>query len=311
MPADPGAWQGGPTTMIIERIKGMLEACDEGQPTFPPTVLFNENWLLRIVVDWFAGHGGDRYPMSPRAGARWFSEAWLPSAFLSRYRGDRLAESRTHADGVIGHFTIGDPGTAGLALEEDGRQLIVLEGKLFNRLSTGVTNAPYYDQAARSVACMAEVLHRAGRDPQEMDELAFLVLAPQARIDDGAFVWETATDSIRRKVRRRVEDYAGERDAWFRDWFEPTLRRVDVRCLSWEEAIEAIAFHDPESGQFIDSLYGTCLRYNRPQSLAAFPGRRCRSGQPFAPERPKPAAAPRPEAKPAATPLVPAGGMTG
>jgi hypothetical protein len=269
--------------MITERIKSMLEACEAGEPSFPPTVLFNENWLLRVVIDWFARHGGDRYPMSPLPGARWFSEAWLPSAFLPRYRGDRLAESRTHADGVIGHFAIGDPGTAGHALLPDAQQFVVLEGKLFNRLSAGVKNAPYYDQAARSIACVAETLRRAGRDPEGMDNLAFLIIAPQARIDDGVFVWDTAPDAIGRKVHRRVEDYAGERDAWFRDWFEPTLRRIDVRCLSWEDVIETISFHCPISGQFIDSFYGKCLRFNRPQARAAFPGRRCRVGPPRAP----------------------------
>jgi hypothetical protein len=109
--------------MITERIRAMLDACDGGQPQFPPSVLFNEGWLLRIVLDWFARHGGDRYPLSPRPGARWFSEPWLPSAFLPRYRGDRLAEARSHADGVLGHFAIGDPGTAGLTLLPDATQL--------------------------------------------------------------------------------------------------------------------------------------------------------------------------------------------
>jgi hypothetical protein len=273
--------------MIIERIKTMLEACEAGRPAFPPTVLFNENWLLRLVIDWFAGHGGDRYPLSPRAGARWFSEAWLPSAFLPRYRGDRLAESRTHADGVIGHFTIGDPGTAGLALRPEATQLVVLEGKLFNRLSAGVKNAPYFDQAARTVACMAEVLRRAGRDPNQVDDLAFLIVAPQARIDDGAFAWDASHDAIRRKVRRRVEDYAGERDAWLHDWFEPTLRRLEIRCLGWEELIEAIAFHSPVTGQFLDSFYGRCLHFNRRQVRAAFPGRRGNIPRPRPPERPR------------------------
>ena len=58
-----------------------------------------------------------------------------------------------------------------------------------------------------------------------MDDLALLILAPQARVDDGVFAWDASPAAIRRKVRRRVEDYAGERDAWFRDWFEPTCRR--------------------------------------------------------------------------------------
>ena len=107
-----------------------------------------------------------------------------------------------------------------------------------------------------------------------MDDLALLILAPQARVDDGVFAWDASPAAIRRKVRRRVEDYAGERDAWFRDWFEPTCRRVEVRCLSWEEIIEMIAFHSPEAGQVIDSFYGKCLRHNRPEARTAFPGRR-------------------------------------
>src|SRR5262249_61874349 len=123
------------------------------------------------------------------------SHAWLPSAFLTRYRGDRLAEARTHADGVLGHFTIGDPGTAALTLNADARQLVVVEAKLYARLSAGVRNAPYYDQAARSIACMAEALRRADKDPGEMEELAFLVLAPRARLDDGIFEWDVAPDA--------------------------------------------------------------------------------------------------------------------
>ncbi|WP_165230201.1 hypothetical protein [Aquisphaera insulae] len=259
--------------MITERIREMLEACEAGTPSFPPSVLFNEGWLLRIVLDWFARHGGDRYPLSPKPGARWFSEPWLPSAFLPRYRGDRLAEARSHADGVLGHFLIGDPGTAGLTLRPDGTQLVVLEAKLYARLSAGVRNAPYYDQAARTVACMAEVLRRSGRAPEAMEDLALLVLAPRARIEDGVFTWDAALEAVRRKVRRRVEDYAGERDDWFRDWFEPTWRRLEIRCLSWEEIIEIVAFHAPEEGQVIDSFYGRCLHYNRPRIKAAFPGR--------------------------------------
>jgi hypothetical protein len=257
--------------MIVERIKAMLEACEAGTAAFPPTELYNEDWLLRIILDWFSRHGGDRYPLSPLPGARWFSQAWLPSAFLSRYRGDRLAEARTHVDGVIGHFVVGDPGTAALSLMPEARQFVVFEAKLFARLSAGVRNAPYYDQAARSVACIAETLRRAEIAPEEMEELAFILLAPQARLDDGIFEWDLALDAICRKVRRRVEDYAGERDPWFRDWFEPTQRRIEVRSLSWEDIVEFIAFHRPEDGLVIDSFYGQCLRFNRPQARGPLP----------------------------------------
>ena len=267
--------------MIMERVKAMLEACEGDRPAFPPSTLFGEQWLLRVVVDWFERHGGDRYPMSPGPGARWFSEAWLPSAFMPRYRGDHLGESRTHADAAIGHFKIGDPGISGLTLAPDARQFVLIEAKLFNRLSSGVKNAPTFDQAARSVACMAEVLRRSGREPSAMDDLAFLILAPRARIDDGVFARDTALEAIRAKARRRVASYDGERDAWLADWFEPTLDRVEVRCLAWEEVIETIAFHEPAHGQAIDSFYGKCLHFNRPTQRAAFPGPRAGSNRPW------------------------------
>ena len=272
--------------MIVERIKAMLEACEAGTAAFPPTELFNEDWLLRIILDWFARQAGDRYPLSPMPGAEWFSQAWLPSAFLTRFRGDRLAEARTHADGVLGHFVIGDPGTAALTMAPQARQFVVLEAKLYARLSAGVRNAPNYDQAARSVACIAETLRRVDRRPESMDELAFIVVAPQARLDDGIFEWDLALDAIRRKVRRRVEDYAGERDAWFRDWFEPTWKRIEVRSLSWEDIIEVVAFHSMADGHIIDSFYGQCLRFNRPQSRGPLPR------SPF-PVRPRAASCPR------------------
>jgi hypothetical protein len=74
-------------------IQRMLRAASGGRPLFPPTLLYNEGWLLRLVLDWFSRHDVQGHPLSFGAGARWFSEALLPSAFLARHRGDRLAES--------------------------------------------------------------------------------------------------------------------------------------------------------------------------------------------------------------------------
>ncbi len=69
------------------------------------------------------------------------------------------------------------PGTAALSLAPGARQLVVFEAKLFARFSAGVRNAPYYDQAARTIACMAETLRRAEIAPDDMTDLAFVLLA--------------------------------------------------------------------------------------------------------------------------------------
>ena len=50
--------------------------------------------------------------------------------------------------------------------------------KMFSKLSSGTKNAPGYDQAARTVACVAEILRCAGIIPQQMVRLGFFVAAP-------------------------------------------------------------------------------------------------------------------------------------
>src|SRR5258708_39295886 len=110
--------------MITARIRAMWGACRAGTPPFPPNVLFNENWLLRIVIDWFERHGGDRYPMAPLPGAHWFSEAWLASALLPRHRGDRPAESPAPAAGALRPLTLRHPRPAGLPPRPDAGPVV-------------------------------------------------------------------------------------------------------------------------------------------------------------------------------------------
>ena len=93
--------------MIVRQIARMLELCSTDQNVFPPTDLYNEGWMLRLLLDWHSRNPNAATPIPFPANSIWYSEALLPSAFLARYRGDELAESWTHADGVIGNFVIG------------------------------------------------------------------------------------------------------------------------------------------------------------------------------------------------------------
>jgi hypothetical protein len=61
----------------------------------PPTQLYI-GWLLRLVLDGLDRHRGIEHPLSFIPGARWYSEALLPSRSMPRSRGDKLAESFTH-----------------------------------------------------------------------------------------------------------------------------------------------------------------------------------------------------------------------
>ncbi len=216
-----------------------------------------------MILDWFARHSVEGHPLSFATNATWFSEALLPSAFLARYRGDKLAENWTHADGVVGHFLIGEEGKADLKLLPEARQFLVLEAKIFSGLSSGVSNARYYDQAARNVACMAEVLRRAGRHPSEITNLGFIVLAPASQIERGIFHKVVQNKSIFEKVRRRAQAYAGAQDQWFKEWFRPTWQQINVDCLSWEELIAVTAEYDLPTSDSLRSFFDHCIKFNR------------------------------------------------
>ena len=132
---------------------------------------------------------------------------------------------------------------------------------MFSKLSPGTKNAPDYDQAARTVACIAETLRHADIEPKRMENLAFLVAAPQKHIDSGTFSDIVTKESIRARVKNRVDGYRGERNQWFDRWFVPVLDAMGLGLLSWEELLEGL---DPSYSDFYDE----CLLYNRPKAMS-------------------------------------------
>jgi len=123
--------------VLLKSFLNLLPNIDYENPNFPPTILYNEGWLFRLVIDWFSSSGITDHPLSFPKNGHWFSEARLPSAFLPRFRDDPLAESHTNADGVIGHFIIGRKGKTDLELTPEATHFVVLEGKLYSGISKG------------------------------------------------------------------------------------------------------------------------------------------------------------------------------
>lgn len=234
----------------IQKITALLESCTSPAPKFPSTLLYNEGWLLRLALDWFSTHPMPDHPLTFSENASWFSEALLPSPFLAQHKGDHLAEAWTHADGVVGHFQIGGKTKRGLSLLTDATQFVVIEAKLLSRLSASVKHALDFDQAARNVACIAEVLCRAGRHPSTMTQLGFYILAPQAQIQKGIFAKQISQESISSKVAQRIQAFEGAKDEWYQTWFQPTLRSIKIGLISWEEIIAIMHECDLTAAEF-------------------------------------------------------------
>jgi hypothetical protein len=215
-----------------------------------------------LVIDWFSTSGITNHPLSFPNDGHWYSEARLPSAFLHRFKGDPLAESHTNADGVIGHFVIGSKGKTDLELTPEATHFAILEAKLYSGLSKGVKNVKYYDQAARNVACMAEILSRADCKSNAFSKLGFYVLAPKDQIKSRTFTSHLDKQSIKDKVNRRISSYDGERDDWFKDWFTPTLEVIDIESISWETILERLSKDGSKIGDSLKEYYSQCLTFN-------------------------------------------------
>ena len=260
--------------LALDQIFAILKSATDDNTPIPPTLLYNENWLLRLILS-AASQGIPCLPFEFAAGARWFSEARLYSRFLPRGRGDRNAETHTHADGVIGHFAFAMNSKTGLLLDSTGSQFVVLEAKVFSKLRKTTQNADNYDQAVRTLGCMAESLRRSGKFPEQWQSLGFYVIAPKGQIDRGLFNEAMHKDHVLKGIHDRIEgfdsDSPGEMKDWEGRWVKPLLERVHMECLTWEHTIEKVEEHDPALGRDVRIFYDRTLEFNKPKKLRGNP----------------------------------------
>jgi len=246
---------------MMDLLSELISSFDPSTPHFRPTEIYNENWLMKLVFAQASSIADATFPLGFLPGSTWFSEGLLPTAFKARHQGDPLSEARTNADGAIGQIRIGAKAKADLELESHATQFTVVEAKVGSPLSKGTSNARYFDQAARNVACMAEVIARAGKEPSNFDRLEFIVLAPEYSIEKGTFSEEMSRSSIEGKVRKRVDAYEKELDEWFDESFTPLLDAIELRTLSWEDSIAWIREHKPGVADQLSEYYDLCLEF--------------------------------------------------
>jgi hypothetical protein len=144
----------------------------------------------------------------------------------------------------------------------DATHLVVLEAKLYSGLSKGVMHAKYFDQAARNVACIAEVLRRVDCKPNSFSQLGFYVLAPKDQITARTFTSHLDKQSINDKVKKRIKPYDRELNEWFIDWFNPTLEVIDIRSINWESILDVINKRESKTGDSLQKYYLQCLTFN-------------------------------------------------
>ena len=275
---------------IPQSLISILESCqneDRDQHHFPPTEVFNEGWMLRLVLDALENLEKtvgvpDTHPLKFCKGAKWYSEARLSSPFLRKPKKDlpgkdkdTLGEGYTNGDGVIGHFKFREGTKAGLQLTNSACQFIVVEAKMFSTLSSGTKNAPSYNQAARTVACMAEIIRQSRISLDHLKSVGFFVVAPEEKLQQlgknslRAYVTQ---DAIKNAIDQRMSDYesAFRSDKQLCEWkngVDRFLKRLAAEnrlgALSWEQLIKEITAVDRARGDELDQFYECCKKIGK------------------------------------------------
>lgn len=236
------------------------------EPTgFPPTLIYNEGWLLRLILNWFKNNPQVEHPLKIPKGVNHYSEALLSSKFLKKNEtatpATKLAETYTRADGVIGHFKIGNKGNGDLHLDTQAQHFVVVEAKLKSGVSKGVTNAKNYSQITRTIACMLHNLTESQCAIQDFQSLGFVLIAPESKLSK--LKKYTDQNYIIAQLLTRVEAYnCVEKNTWYEECLKNMFHHITIENLSWEAVIQFIGFHDKNSGQVFDGFYKKCLTHN-------------------------------------------------
>jgi hypothetical protein len=242
-----------------------LENIDEQKSNILPTELYNEGWMLKLVLKWFSNHKNIEYQISMNENSNWFSEALLPTKFSAINKGDKLAEGYTNADGIYGNFQIGNKGKGDVVLTEDAKQFVVVEAKMYSRYSGYVSNAPKYNQAARNVACMCYLVNRTNLT---LDDIGFYTFLPIEQIkNENTFEQYSEINHIKQTVLSRVNLYQGRKDyddkkTWYDNNFLSFCDRVKIKLISWEEIIALISRNDDTYATGLSEFYSLCKKYN-------------------------------------------------
>jgi hypothetical protein len=244
----------------------ILEKADKPNSNIPPTLLYNEGWMLRIILQQIKEkriiHKDLTYPNDD---IDWYSEALLPSPFLARNRGDNLSESYTHADGVVGKFKIGKKETGDLTLIDSCDFFYVTEAKMYSKLSAGTKNADNYNQAARNIACIAKLIFdNSTIHIADFEKLGFYVLLPEDQIKtEHTFTSFTDKENIKTTIKNRISLYPkndnSKKDIF--EWMDLNLSsfvdKLEVGLITWEDLVAK------STDTSIKAFYEKCIDYNR------------------------------------------------
>ena len=238
---------------VCNAVRAMAECCTKSGTPVAKSEVYNETWLLRMVLacihdcteEAFVTQNkkiGDTLKKIHKAvRQQWISEGGLEPAFRQ--------EGTTWTDAILGNVKISGDNKRGVKYEmrDDSTGVIIVEAKMGSELSSGITNSPDYNQAARNIACLAKLLIEQNASPAVISESAFVVLAPRSKLEE----WEKDENSPQQLINgawKTIKDQTRTRNVNcdFDTTFKSMVENIKDNsiALSWDDVIDAIQPND-------------------------------------------------------------------
>ncbi len=241
---------------MLETVTRILNRCHTDNTNICPTIIFNEGWMTRILVE-ISIDSKLKLPYIDFAKIRnWYSEGLLSSPFLARKRRDNLAEGYTHADMALGDLLVDSANRGDISVEGSDGIFGVIEAKMASPLSRGTKNAPHYNQASRNVACIAF------NTLSTRHAIFFGVVAPEKKIEEHGLRVLVESDTLLSQIAQRFDMYNKDSKIYaLKDRVLERARSCACFVLSYEAWIGALA--DYEAYPALAEFKKQCYLFNR------------------------------------------------
>jgi len=240
----------------IEKIKALHKLAEK----INPTIIYNEGWMVRLLVEESILTGIKVKDLDFSEMKNWTSESKISSPFEGAdLKKDGKNETKTQADIVLGDFPdlkFGEKGGSEVKAEKNAKILGIIEAKMGSSLSTGIQKAKEYNQASRSICCLA---HATKESPE--CEIFFAIVAPETKIKNP----KSKFDEQIRNTETEIENRFMETGVPYTSEMKNKVKNCKKRIITFEEWINKIVDNDVKKE--LNEFYDKCIDYNINRSL--------------------------------------------
>lgn len=239
-------------------ISEIIRTIETSNANVNPTEIYNEGWMTRLLVYYSFQEKIKLEEIDFALIKNWTSEALLSSPFVGV---SKIREGYTHADIALGDFTVNYEVTGKLRVNDDAEIFGVIEAKMGSPLSKLTTNAPDYNQASRSVACIA---HNTVNDCKTF----FYVVLPKSKVVKGNRAKISISDLVKiDKIKTQIENRFGHHNSNN----EAIINEFDIiekaeKCIvgiiTYEDWID-LFINRPQIRETLEKFYTNCKKWNK------------------------------------------------